>query len=90
MHIQLFHEYYQNNQFRMTVITLISLLLNFFLTTILKGQYFIDNFGGLTLGSYLWIISRERLSYYIDSKVFGMTLFDRYPHVQTKCSNPFK
>jgi len=73
----------------MMFLSIIALAGNFFLTTALKGQYFIDNFGGLLLGHYLWVMAHHKLSYWVDVRLFGMTVYERYPNIPTKCDKPF-
>ena len=51
----------------------------------LKGHYFIDNYGGLVLGYYIWIASNNWISYYVDVKIFGMTLHERFTYIPTTC-----
>jgi len=55
------------------VIVLLSL---FYIIT--RKHFFIDIFGGLVLGHYLWIMA-ARLAPWVDYKIFGIPLTTRYP-----------
>ena len=63
----------------------VMVLVNNLLTLSLGGNYFIDNFGGMVGGIYLWLRSKQLLSYFVDVKIFGYTLHERHGHVPRKC-----
>ena len=63
------------------VLSLIALAGNFYMSLCLKGHYFIDNFGGVIMGYYLWLITSNWLCYYVDVRLFGMTINERFEHV---------
>lgn len=60
-------------------LALVALIGDTYLSLVLRGHYLIDNFGGIVIGHYLWIVSRNWLSYYVDVKLFGMTVYERVP-----------
>ena len=82
-------EYRQLNEKKLMWLSILALIADCYLSLCFKGHYSIDNFGGLMLGAHAWIISNNWLSYYIDVKLFGMTLHERYPdgQIQTECAN---
>jgi hypothetical protein len=82
---QLFFEYRIEKQRLLMYLSLLALVGDFYLSLMLKGHYFIDNYGGLVIGYYIWICSNNWLSYYIDVKLFGMTLHERFTHIPTSC-----
>lgn len=89
--IMLALEYHNLKYFSLMWLAIICMLGNAYLTTALRGHYFIDNFGGLCAGYYFWTISNNWLSYYIDVKLFGMTLHERNQNIPLecfKCSEP--
>ena len=69
-------------------LSILALVGDCYLSLCFKGHYSIDNFGGLILGAHIWLCSNNWLSYYVDVKLFGMTLHERFPdQIQTECSN---
>jgi len=67
-------------------LSLIALLGDSYLGLVLKAHYSIDLFGGLIIGDYIWLISNNYLCYYIDVKLFGLTLHERFGNeLRTKC-----
>ena len=50
------------------------------------GAYSIDIMAALMFG-YFFMILGEKLSYYIDVKVFGLTFQERFEAYQTECAN---
>ena len=82
-------EFRQMKKRCLMAISLIAMLGECYLSLCFRGHYTIDNFGGIMLGAYLWLVSNNWLSYYIDVKLFGMTLHERYPddQIQTECAN---
>jgi hypothetical protein len=59
-------------------ISLLALVGDFYLSISLKGSYFIDLFGGVMLGYYIWLATNNWISYYVDVKLFGMTIHERF------------
>merc|ERR1711976_925510 len=68
--IQLVLEYRQIRERILTLLSLIALVMNCYLSLCFKGHYSIDNFGGVMLGAYLWLVTNNWLSYYVDVKIF--------------------
>jgi len=66
------------------------LLVDFGLTLSLRGNYFIDNFGGFFAGLYFWKLCHWKLAYFVDSKLFGLRLGDRFPRIAKECENPVR
>jgi len=86
--IQMILEYKYLKQKTLMSLSILALIGDCYLSLCFKGHYSIDNFGGLIFGAYLWICSHNWLSYYVDVKLFGMTLHERFPdQIQTECSN---
>jgi len=86
--IQLVLEFKYLKQKTLMCLSILALIGDCYLSLCFKGHYSIDNFGGLILGAYIWICSNYWLSYYVDVKLFGMTLHERFPdQIQTECSN---
>ena len=81
--IQLFFEYRDLQEHWLKYLSGLALVANFYLSTALKGNYIIDNYGGIVIGYYLWIVSNNWLSYYIDVRMFGMTIHERFPNIST-------
>lgn len=50
-----------------------------------RGAYIIDLFAAFIFGHFFFILG-ERLAYYIDVKLFGLTFQERFPHFATECS----
>jgi hypothetical protein len=71
-------------------ISFILLVLNFILTLALRGSYFLDNFAGLAMGIYAWVLSHWSLAYYFDVCLFGYTIYERNENAAKKCQNPLK
>lgn len=82
---QLFFEYRVERNRVLQYLSLLAFIGDFYLSLMLKGHYFIDNYGGLVLGYYIWIASNNWLSYYVDVKLFGMTLHERFTYIPTTC-----
>lgn len=86
--VQLWAEFKQKNQFILQTLALIVLVSQFYLSLVLRGHYFIDNFGGVIIGYQIWWASNRHLSYYVDKKLLGMTLHERFhEEIRTKCGN---
>ena len=69
-------------------LSLVALLGEFYLSLCLRGHYIIDNFGGIILGYYLWALTNNWLCYYVDVKIFGMTIHERFPgQIDSNCQN---
>jgi len=84
--IQLFAEYREQGQRVLMLLSLLALVASCYLSLCLRGHYSIDNFGGLVLGHYIWLASNNWLCYFVDVKLFGMTLHERFPNMlQTNC-----
>ena len=67
------------------VLSLIAFIGDFYLSLCLKGHYFIDNFGGVTLGYYIWLVTNNWVCYWVDVKLFGMTMHERFNIIQCEC-----
>ena len=80
-------EFHAIKQHLLMVLAIVALVGNFYLSLCLKGHYLIDNFGGLMIGVYMWIVSNNWLSYFVDVKLFGLTLYERFSHIPTECKN---
>lgn len=39
------------------------------------------------MGYYIWICCNNWLSYFVDVKLFGMTLHERFSVIQSECAN---
>ena len=72
--LQLFLEYRQLNQHLMKWLCLVALCGNLYLTLSLRGHYLIDNYGGLLFGYQIWSMVNNFGTYWIDVRLFGMTL----------------
>lgn len=82
---QLFFEYRAEKNKVLQWLSFVAFVGDFYLSLMLKGHYLIDNYGGLVLGYYIWIVSNNWLSYYVDVKLFGMTLHERFTYIPTQC-----
>mmetsp|Transcript_16452 Transcript_16452/g.27921 ORF Transcript_16452/g.27921 Transcript_16452/m.27921 type:complete len:325 (+) Transcript_16452:234-1208(+) len=87
--IQLLNEYRLDRQQLLMWVSLLALVGDCYLSYILKGHYLIDNFGGIALGYYIWLVTNNWLCYFVDVKVFGMTIHERFPNqqLQSDCQN---
>lgn len=85
---QLFFEYRQLDQGLLKWMSVVALIGDFYLSLCLKGHYLIDNYGGIVLGYQIWLVTNNWLCYYIDVRLFGLTLHERFPRgkgIQTEC-----
>ena len=76
--ILVFQEFRAQGQKILMCLSILALIGDFYLIMILKGHYSIDLFGGLILGDYCWLISNNYLCYYVDVKILGLTLHERF------------
>ena len=59
--------------------SLVALVGDCYLSLCLKGHYLIDNYGGILFGYQIWSVTNTWLSYYIDVRLFGLTIHERFP-----------
>lgn len=87
--IQLFHEFKTIGKSSLMWLSLLALIANNYLSITLKGHYSIDNFGGFVIGHYIWIVTDNWISYFVDVKLFGMTIHERFPgtEIKTACQS---
>ena len=85
--VLLFMEFKYQQLYKLMWTALFCGLFNWYMCTALRGHYFIDNVGGVMHGCYVWFMAHNWLSYYIDVKLFGMTVHERYLSIQTICGN---
>ena len=78
-------EYRIEKKYFLQFLSFIGIISNMFLSLTLKGHYSIDQYGGLIIGFWSWKVSHNWLSYYIDVKIFGMTIHERFTEIPTKC-----
>ena len=79
--VLLFMEFRYQQQYVLMWMTLFCGLFNWYLCTALRGHYLIDNVGGVMTGCYVWFMAHNWLSYYVDVKILGMTLHERYHEI---------
>merc|ERR1712166_355131 len=78
-------EYRLLKQHILQFLSFVAILSNFYLSLTLKGHYFIDQYGGVVIGFWCWKVSHNLLSYYVDVKLFGLTLHHRFGEIPTSC-----
>ena len=66
------------------IVTIVALSVLYIIT---RKHFFIDIFGGLVLGHYMWMMA-GRVAPFVDYQILGVPFSERYPQfTEQKCSN---
>jgi hypothetical protein len=71
-------EYKEQGLMLLSYLSFVALIGCTYLALCLRGNYFIDVYGGIVMGYYIWLCCNNWLSYYVDVKLFGMTMHERF------------
>jgi len=79
-----FCEFHANEYYKLASFSVFVMVSLFLMLIFTRGHYFIDVFCAVVLGHYFFNMA-ERLSYLVDTKLFGIPFHKRFPNFPTNC-----
>lgn len=79
-----FCEFHANQYYKLASFSIVTLACTFLMLIFLRGHYFIDLFCAVIFGHFFFNFA-ERISYLVDTKIFGIPFHKRFPNFPKKC-----